>query len=211
MAETSTRTRTRTSTIEERLRARRNEPRRGRGFLSLGPPESFSFFDRTRTRTRPRTRNFSLPAKGSIVGVPQSNKLALMGLKPRVSRIAPSSGHWTSRTFLNLGPFNPGLRSYRPFRGRAFGPREPAQHLPEISGLRRYFPTTGKRRSNQGEQQNENDQPECEKQPARMNADQPSRGDDRFPWKHSGIIFIQIERFHTSACPGGRVKGPLAL
>ena len=75
MAETSTRTRT--STIEERLRARRNEPRRGRGFLSLGPPESFSFFDRT------RTRNFSLPAKGSICEGPQSNKLALMGFQPR--------------------------------------------------------------------------------------------------------------------------------
>jgi hypothetical protein len=89
MAETSTRTRTRTSTIEERLRATRNEPRRGRGFLSLGPPESFSFFDRTRTRTRPRTRNFSLPAKGSICEGPQSNKLALMGLKPWAESHSP--------------------------------------------------------------------------------------------------------------------------
>jgi hypothetical protein len=67
-----------------------------------------------------RTRNFSLPAKGSICEGPQSNKLALIGLKPRgrpeqalarrrAEPSRPIRGEEASQVSLNLAPFNSGL------------------------------------------------------------------------------------------------------
>jgi hypothetical protein len=146
MAETSTRTRT----IEERLRTRRNEPKRGRGFLSLGPPESFSFFDRTRTRTRPRTRNFSLPAPGSICEGPQSNKLALIGLKPWAEPYSPFVGatNLPKDSILpqaSVGAETPGFDAYRP-RGssrcillKAFRCNSPPSNIRRRSGSHNYL------------------------------------------------------------------------
>ena len=53
----------------------------------------------------------AIGCKGEDVGVPKSNKLALMGLKPRAEPSRPLRGEEAFQISLNLAPFSQGLTS----------------------------------------------------------------------------------------------------